>query len=56
MEQHWKKLADGVELMINQTGKFKTGMLSATLTVPLRLDTATAVALIPDVLYRGCRQ
>lgn len=56
MEQHWKKLADGVELMVNQTGKFKTGMLSATLTVPLRQDTATAVALIPDVLYRGCRQ
>lgn len=56
MEQHYKKLADGVELMLNRTDKFKTGLLSATLTVPLRRDTATAVALIPDVLYRGSRQ
>ena len=56
MEQHWKQLADGVELLVNRTNKFKTGLLSVTLTVPLRKETATAGALIPDVLYRGCRQ
>lgn len=53
MEQHWKQLAPGVELMVNRTDKFKTGLLSVTLTVPLRRETATAGALIPDVLYRG---
>ena len=56
MEQHGKQLADGVELLVNRTDKFKTGLLSVTLTVPLRQDTATAGALIPDVLYRGSRQ
>lgn len=53
MEQQWKELAPGVELMVNRTDKFKTGLLSVTLTVPLRRETATAGALIPDVLYRG---
>lgn len=53
MEQQWKQLAPGVELMVNRTDKFKTGLLSVTLTVPLRRETATAGALIPDVLYRG---
>lgn len=55
MEQHWKQLADGVELMVNRTDKFKTGLLSVTLTAPLCRETATAGALIPDVLYRGSR-
>jgi len=55
MQQHWKRLADGVELAVTQTDKFKTGLLSATLTIPLRADTATAGALIPEVLYRGSR-
>lgn len=55
MEQHKKQLADGVELMVNRTDKFKTGLLSVTLTAPLRRETATAGALIPDVLYRGSR-
>ena len=55
MEQHKKQLADGVELMVNRTDKFKTGLLSVTLTVPLRRETATAGALIPEVLYRGSR-
>ena len=55
MEQQKKKLADAVELMVNRTDKFKTGLLSVTLTVPLRRETATAVALIPEVLYRGSR-
>ena len=55
MEQYQKQLADGVELMVNRTDKFKTGLLSVTLTTPLRRETATAGALIPEVLYRGSR-
>lgn len=55
MEQYQKQLADGVELMVNRTDKFKTGLLSVTLTVPLRRETATAGALIPEVLSRGSR-
>ena len=55
MQQHWKRLADGVELAVTQTDKFKTGLLAATLTIPLSADTATAGALIPEVLYRGSR-
>ena len=55
MEQHGRQLADGVELMVNRTDKFKTGLLSVTLTAPLRRETATAGALIPEVLYRGSR-
>lgn len=53
MQQHWKRLADGVELAVNQTEKFKTGLLTVTLTIPLREETATAGALIPEVLSRG---
>ncbi|MDE6260752.1 MAG: insulinase family protein [Oscillospiraceae bacterium] len=55
MRQHWKRLADGVELAVNQTDKFKTGLLGVTLTIPLDADTATAGALIPEVLGRGSR-
>jgi len=55
MQQHWRRLADGVELAVTQTDKFKTGLLAAVLTIPLRADTATAGALIPEVLYRGSR-
>ena len=55
MQQHWKRLADGVELAVRQTGQFKTGLLSATLTIPLRADTAAAGALIPEVLSRGSK-
>lgn len=55
MRQHWKRLADGVELAVNQTDKFKTGLLGVTLTIPLGADTATAGALIPEVLGRGSR-
>jgi len=53
MRQHWKRLADGVELAVSQTNKFKTGLLGVTLTIPLSADTATAGALIPEVLGRG---
>ena len=55
MEQEWKQLAQGVELAVTRTDKFKTGLLAATLTIPLSEDTATAGALIPEVLYRGTR-
>lgn len=55
MEQQWKQLAEGVELLVNRTDKFKTGLLSVTLTVPLRREDATAGALIPEVLYRGSK-
>ncbi len=55
MQQEWKRLAEGVELGISRTDKFKTGLLSVTLTVPLRRETAAAGALIPNVLYRGSR-
>lgn len=55
MRQHWKRLADGVELAVSQTDKFKTGLLAVTLTIPLGRETATAGALIPEVLSRGSR-
>ena len=55
MEQTNTTLASGVELVVTQTNQFKTGLLSVTLAVPLRKETATANALIPDVLYRGSR-
>lgn len=55
MERIRKSLVEGVELIVNRTEQFKTGLLSVTLTVPLKAETATANALIPDVLYRGSR-
>ena len=55
MQQHWKRLADGVELSAIQTDKFKTGLLAVTLTIPLSGETATAGALTPEVLSRGSR-
>lgn len=55
MERFHKTLAEGVELVMTQTKQFKTGVFSVTLTTPLQEDTATAYALIPDVLYRGSR-
>ena len=56
MERFHKTLACGVELVMTRTDQFKTGVFSVTLTVPLQEHTATAYALIPDVLYRGSRQ
>lgn len=56
MERFHKTLAEGVELVMTQTSQFKTGVFSVTLTVPLHEETATAYALIPDVLYRGSRR
>lgn len=55
MERIQTTLAPGVELVACRTEQFKTGVLSVTLTVPLREETATAYAMIPEVLYRGSR-
>lgn len=56
MKQHWKRLAQGVELACVRTERFKTGLFSVTLALPLRRKTATTGALIPEVLYRGSRK
>jgi len=56
MERIRKTLVPGVELVMSRTEQFKTGLISVTLTVPLKKETATANALIPDVLYRGSRK
>lgn len=49
-------LADNVELVSVGTDKFKTGVFSVSLVVPMRRESVTANALIGDVLYRGCRR
>lgn len=56
MEQRHIQLAAGVDLLTVCTNQFKTGFFTVNLTVPLREETATAYALIPDVLYRGSRK
>ena len=55
MEVTHRTLTDGVELIAVCTDKFKTNLLSVTLVVPLRAETATATALTGEVLYRGSR-
>lgn len=55
MEVIHRTLTDGVELIAVSTDKFKTSLLSVTLVVPLREETATATALTGEVLYRGSR-
>ena len=55
MEVFHRNLVDGVDLIAVHTSKFKTSMLSVTLAVPLRRETATANALIGEVLNRGSR-
>jgi len=56
MEIHHKELAGGVELVMVRTDKFKTGAFSVTLAEPLRAETATANALLGEVLCRGSRR
>lgn len=53
MDVTHRELVPGVELISVSTDKFKTGTLSVSLTAPLRRETATANALLLDVLYRG---
>lgn len=48
------ELAPGVSLLEERSERFKTSLFSVTLAVPLTKETATANALIPEVLYRGC--
>ena len=47
------QLAPGVRLLTLRTNQFKTNLFSVTLAVPLARETASANALIPEVLYRG---
>ena len=56
MEIFRKVLAENVEFLSVITDKFKTGVFSVSLVVPMEKDTVTANALIGDVLYRGCRR
>ena len=56
MEVFRKSLAANVDFLSVRTDKFKTGVFSVSLVVPMRKETATANALIGDVLYRGCRR
>jgi predicted Zn-dependent peptidase len=56
MEISHQVLAPGAELLCVQTEKFKTGVFSVSLVMPLREETATAHALLADVLYRGSEQ
>ncbi len=51
-----KELTGGVDLIAAATNKFKTSVLSVSLVVPLRAETATANALLGDVLCRGSRR
>ena len=46
-------LAPGVTLRAVQTKKFKTSVLSASFLVPLRAETASLDAVLPEVLRRG---
>lgn len=56
MKRRYVQLAPGVELITEGTSHFKSNLFTITLTVPLRRETATAYALIPEVLYRGSCQ
>lgn len=48
------RLMEGVTLTYLPARKFKTSLLSAQFIAPLRRDTASAYALLPAVLRRGC--
>lgn len=50
-----KEIMPDVFLTCVQSGKFKTGCLSLSLLRPLRREEASANALLPTVLLRGCR-
>jgi len=50
-----RTLTEGVEFIAVPTDKFKTSMLSVSFIVPLNPQTATAYALIGEVLNRGSR-
>ena len=48
------QLMEGVSLTYLPARKFKTSLLSAQFITPLRKETASAYALLPAVLRRGC--
>lgn len=54
MEETRTRLAEGVYLTHMPARKFKTDLLSAQFMTPLRAETASAQALLPAVLRRGC--
>jgi predicted Zn-dependent peptidase len=56
MEVFRRSLAESVELVSVRTDKFKTGVFSVSLALPLEAEQATATALLGDVLYRGSRR
>lgn len=51
-----KDLAPGIHLLVGESGRFKTNLFSVMLAVPLARESAGANALIPEVLFRGCRR
>lgn len=53
MERQRRQIMPEVYLTCCEDKKFKTGLLSAQLLAPLRADTASACALLPEVLQRG---
>jgi predicted Zn-dependent peptidase len=55
MEVFRRSLAEGVELVSVRTDKFKTGVFSVSLVLPMQEEHMTATALFGDVLYRGSR-
>lgn len=49
-------IAEGINLNIIQTDKFKTNLLKINFTLPLTLQNAPLASLLPQVLRRGCKQ
>ena len=48
-------VAEGIDLYVNQSEKFKTNLISVYIHQPLLRETVTKNALIPMVLTKGCR-
>lgn len=48
-------VAEGIDLYVNQSEKFKTNLISVYIHQPLLRETITKNALIPMVLTKGCR-
>lgn len=48
-------VAEGIDLYVNQSEKFKTNLISVYIHQPLLRETVTNNALIPMVLTKGCR-
>lgn len=48
------RLSDGIYLTVLESDKFKTDYFDFNIILPLRAETASAAALLPMVLKRGC--